>query len=203
MGLPVLIIGKSGSGKSTSLRNFKSGEVGIINVLGKYLPFRNDLKTVATDEYSTVMSTLFSAKANTLVIDDAGYLMTNQFMKGHASTGKGNAIFDFFNTIGDNFWNLILFIKTKLPAEKIVYIIMHEEQSEFGSVSPKTIGKMLDDKVCVEGMFEILLRCKAHKFYTQVTENDVAKTPIDMFADIEIDNDLKMVDKTIREYYKI
>lgn len=204
MGLPVLIIGKSGSGKSTSLRNYtKEDSIGIINVLGKMLPFRNELAVINTDDYVKVAKVIATAKAKTIVIDDAGYLMTNQFMRGHSHGGVGNGIFAFYNDIGDSFWNLIQFVSEKTPADKIVYFFMHEEKNDFGETRPKTIGKMLDEKVCVEGMFTVVLRCKEHKFITQSDGTDVAKTPMGMFEDLEIDNDLKKVDETIREYWNI
>ena len=202
MGIAILIIGKSGSGKSTSLRSFQPGDVGIINVLGKPLPFRNNLPSVETDDYKKVMSVLTKSTAKSIVVDDCGYLMTNQFMKGHANVGKGNDIFGFYNTIGDQFWRMITFVK-ELPADKLVYFMMHEDKNDFGDIKPKTIGKMLDEKVCVEGMFTIALRCKEHKFFTQTTDGDIAKTPMGMFDSIEIDNDLKMVDETIRNYYNL
>ena len=207
MGIPVLILGRSGSGKSASLRNFKKDEVGIINVMGKPLPFRNQLPTVTTDNYRDIWEMLVKTKSKSIVIDDAGYLITNQFMKGHSSAGKGNDIFGFYNQIGDCFWRLIEHVIRQLPADKIVYIIMHEDKNDFGDIKPKTIGKLLDEKVCVEGMFAISLRCAIsngeHVFYTQQTDNDVSKTPMDMFNDLVIPNDLKMVDDTIREYYQI
>lgn len=206
MGLGVLIIGKSGSGKSTSLRNFKKGEVGIINVIAKPLPFKNDLPTVDTDNYTDIEKVFEKSKANSIVIDDAGYLITNNFMKQHSNVGGGNAVYNFYNDMADKFWRLIKSIK-KLPKDKIVYIMMHEDKNDFGDIKPKTIGKILDDKVCVEGMFSIVLRSKKvdknYYFFTQATDGDVAKTPMGMFNDLYIDNDLKLVDDTIREYYNL
>ena len=207
MGLPVLILGKSGSGKSTSLRNFKPGEVGVINVLGKPLPFRGSgtLNPVTTDDYGKIIAILKAAKADSIVIDDAGYLMTNMFMRGHASTGAGNMIFSFYNDLADRFWQLVRVVVEKLPPERIVYFMMHEERSDSGGVRPKTIGKMLDEKVCVEGMFTIVLRSVSkdgkYPFRTVTDGMDVAKTPMGMFDADEIDNDLKSVDAAIREYY--
>ena len=87
MGVPVLILGESGSGKSASMRNFKPGEIGIINVSGKPLPFRNNLKTVNTDNYEDIVKTIIAAKAKALVIDDAQYLMANEFMRTAKVTG--------------------------------------------------------------------------------------------------------------------
>lgn len=206
MATPVLIIGKSGSGKSTSLRNcVNNQDWNLINVLNKPLPFKGKVLQIATDDYSKVMQALAGSKAKSIVIDDAGYLITNYFMKNHSSKGAGNAIFSMYNTLADNFWNLIEFIK-KLPEDKIVYIIMHEDVNEFGDVKPKTIGKMLDEKICLEGMFTIVLRCiqenGKHLFVTQAEGGAVSKSPMGMFDSLEIDNDLMMVDKTIREYYK-
>lgn len=206
MALPVLIMGKSGSGKSSSMRTVAGNDnFNVINVLGKPFPFRGDVKNGQTDDYQQVMKWLIQFPGKSIVIDDAGYLITNMFMNGHSSAGAGNAIFSFYNKIGDHFWNLVEFIKKSVPKDKIVYIIMHEDTDEFGNVKPKTIGKLLDEKVCLEGLFSIVLRCTIkngkHIFLTQTTEGDVAKSPIGMFEDLEIDNDLAMVDKTIREYY--
>ena len=203
----ILIIGKSGSGKSASMRNLKKQDVGIINVLGKPLPFKNDLATVKTDDYTRIKTAIASAKAKTIIVDDAGYLMTNQFMKGHASTGAGNAVFAFYNKIADSFWELIQYVTHQIPDDKTVYFIMHEDQNEFGAVKPKSIGKMLDEKVCIEGMFTIVFRATKdngkYVFKTQSEGFDVAKTPMGMFDSLSIENDLKMIDDTIREYYGI
>lgn len=207
MGIPVLLLGKSGSGKSASLRNFQPGEVGIINVLGKPLPFKGKLPSVVTDNYDMVYNVIAKSKTDSVVIDDSGYLMTNQFMRGHASTGAGNAIFSFYNDLGDRFWSLVRFVVEQTPENKIVYFIMHEDKNDFGDIKPKTIGKMLDEKVCVEGMFTIVIRSVLsngkHVFKTQTDGFDVCKTPIGMFENAEIDNDLKLVDTTIREYYEL
>lgn len=208
MGVPVLIMGKSGSGKSTSLRNFKPDEISVINVLNKPLPFRNKLKTVHTDNYRNIAKYLRETPFPSVAIDDAGYLMTNQFMQNHSSLGAGNAIFQFYNTLADNFWKLIDFIvKDQSLENKIVYIMMHEDKNDFGETKPKTIGKMLDEKICIEGMFTIALRSMIsdgrYVFKTNSDGSDVCKTPIGMFDTEEIDNDLKMVDEKIREYYRL
>lgn len=209
MGLGVLVIGKSGSGKSSSLRNFKKEEIGIINVIGKPLPFKNvnDLQTIDTDNYSDVKKILEKCKTKSIVIDDAGYLMTNQFMRKHTNAGSGNAVYNLYNDIADNFWKIMYEEIRALDKDKIVYIFMHESKNDFGDIYPKTIGKLTDNTVCLEGLFSVVLRAKKvdknYYFFTQSTENDVAKTPMGMFDDLYIDNDLKEVDKTIREYYNI
>lgn len=207
MAVPVLIIGKSGSGKSTSLRNCTDKDFNLIRVLDKPLPFKGKVNGWKTDDYQTIMRALSQSKAQSIVIDDAGYLITNHFMKGHSSSGKGNAVFSLYNDIGDYFWQLIQFVVGKLPENKIVYFIMHEESNDFGEIKPKTIGKLLDEKVCIEGMFTIVLRCieesGKHLFVTQASSGAVSKSPMGMFDNLTIDNDLALVDKTIREYYEM
>lgn len=207
MGVPVLLIGKSGSGKSTSMRNFDKDELCLVNVSRKPLPFPHTFaSTIQTDDYNTVMAALNKTVKQSIVIDDAGYLIVNMFMRGHASAGTGNAIFGFYNQVGDSFWHLVEYIKA-LPPHKIVYVIMHEDKNENGDVKPKTIGKILDEKVCLEGMFTIVLRSlKTDKGYIFRTQSDgfcVSKSPMGMFPEVEIDNDLKAVDQRIREYWAL
>lgn len=164
MATPVLIIGKSGSGKSTSLRNCQNEHWNLIRVLNKPLPFKGKIDGWFTDDYQQVMKCLIASKAESIVIDDAGYLITNHFMKGHASAGKGNAVFALYNDIGDYFWNLIQFIVTKVPQNKIVYLMMHEEKDDSGEVKPKTIGsfwtKRFVSKACLLSFFAVLKRAE-------------------------------------------
>lgn len=207
MAVPVLIIGKSGTGKSTSMRNCVDESFNLIRVIDKPLPFKGKINGWKTDDYQTIMRALVQSKAKSIVIDDAGYLITNHFMRGHSSCGKGNAVFELYNSIGDSFWNLIQFIINKVPENKIVYMMMHEDTNDFGEVRPKTIGKLLDEKVCVEGIFTIVLRSVEengnYMFVTQTANGAVSKSPIGMFENLTIDNDLALVDRTIREYYEI
>ncbi|WP_410496371.1 AAA family ATPase [Cellulosilyticum sp. ST5] len=207
MGVAVLLIGKSGQGKSTSLRNFGEEEISLINVSKKPLPFQKKFKkTIETDDYNKIHQLLDKSSSDSIVIDDASYLITNMFMNKHSTAGAGNAVFALYNNLGDEFWRLIEHIKA-LPPQKVVYVIMHEDRSDFGEIKPKTIGKLLDDKVCIEGMFTVVLRCMAdkgrHFFRTQTDGMDVAKSPFGMFEQFEIDNDLKLVDQTIRAYWGI
>jgi hypothetical protein len=189
------------------MRNCIGNSFNLIRVLNKPLPFKGKIDGWRTDDYQEVMKCLLVSKAKSIVLDDAGYLITNHFMRKHSSTGAGNGVFALYNEIGDYFWNLTQFIINKVPEDKIVYIIMHEEAHENGDIKPKTIGKLLDEKVCIEGMFTIVLRCieegGKHLFVTQSSGGAVSKSPIDMFTDLTINNDLIVVDKTIREYYEI
>jgi hypothetical protein len=207
MGEPILIYGKSGSGKSRSLKNFADDEMFFVNVISKRLPFQKKFKYEAkTRNYETIKNQLLKMPCKAAVIDDAGYLMTNTFMSGHSNPKSGASTFDLFNTIGDEFWGLVLFVKEKLPEDVFVYFIMHELSNDYGEVKVRTIGKLLDEKVCVEGMFTICLHCmtdgEKHWFKTQGGTNDIAKAPEEMF-DREIENDLKAVDARAREYWGI
>ena len=206
MGIPVILYGKSGSGKSRSLKNFAPDEITLINVESKPLPFRGKFKyTVCSDSYEKITAALNKTPSKTVVIDDAGYLLTNMFMRGHSARG-GSSTFDLYNDIGDKFWSLIRHIKT-LPEDMIVYIVMHEEENDNGIIKLKMLGKLLEQKVCVEGLVTIVIRCMCddsrHYFRVHNSGNDITKTPEEMFENSEIDNDLKFVDETIRKYYEL
>ena len=209
MALPILIMGRSGSGKSASLRNMAE-DTFVINVNKKPLPFKTNqhLKVFNSDEYLKIKPALLKAYESGIrcsIIDDAGYLLTSKFMAGHRQA-KGNSQFDLYNEIADNFYNLIKFIAHELPEDMLVYVIMHEEMNDMGYSKPKTIGKLLDDKVCVEGMFTIVFHSMKldgkYVFATNTDGLDVTKTPIGMFNETYIDNDLNEINKVIREYYK-
>lgn len=207
MGEPILVYGKSGSGKSRSLKNFAEDEIFFVNVVSKRLPFPKKFKYEAKiKNYQTIKNQLSKMPCKAAVIDDAGYLMTSTFMAGHSSPKKGSNTFDLFNQIGDEFWDLILFVKEQLPEDVFVYFMMHEISNDYGEIKVRTIGKLLDEKVCVEGMFTICLHCMTdgtrHYFKTQGGAMDIAKSPEEMF-DLEIENDLKFVDTQARKYWGI
>lgn len=206
MGVPVLIIGKSGTGKSRSMKRCIGKDFGVIRVLNKPLPFRGKLPGNVCSDYGKIKNAVKSPQwPKSIVIDDAGYLITGQFMDGHNTTGKGNAVFSLYNQMADDFYRLIQAI-TDAPEDRIVYVVMHEDTNEFGDIKPKTIGKLLDEKVCLEGMFTIVLRAvkgERYAFVTQSRDGAVSKAPDDMFPEVEIDNDLLYVDNIIREYYGI
>ena len=199
--VPVLLIGKSGSGKSASLRNFKKEEIAIANVLGKPLPFKSDLDAPKVDDYNVILKAIEKTDKKIIVIDDANYLITNEFM--NKSSIKG---FDKYNEMGNNFFNLINGIKN-VDGGKTVYLIMHEDTDDEGNVKPKTIGKLLDDKVNIQGMFTICIRSMFDNgnyiFRLKTNGQDCVKTPIGLFDEEQIENDLKLVDNKIREYYDL
>lgn len=200
MGLPVLILGESGSGKSTSIRNFEKEEVGIFNVASKPLPFRKKLNKIDKSNYQTIIKRLTKPTLKTYVIDDSQYLMAFEMFDRAKETG-----YNKFTDMALNFRNLIQFIITGVPDNVIVYFLHHTEVTPEGKIKAKTVGKMLDEKLTLEGLFSIVLLAttdgQTHKFITQSDGYTTAKSPMEMFP-LEIDNDLKYVDETIRKYYE-
>ena len=215
MALPVLVIGESGNGKTFSLRNFKPDEVGVVSIYKGRLFFPPDMpahgmqcvkppKDLAKDQksYSQVHRAIYAwiemvikkSTKKVLVIDDSQYLMANEFTDRAMEKG-----YDKFTEIAVNFKHLIDFVNDLEDPGKIVYFLNHSEVVG-EKCKVKTIGKMLDEKITVEGLFDIVLYCENYKFYTQANNMSTAKTPYGMFDDVEIDNDLKMVDERIRKY---
>lgn len=201
MGIPVLILGPSGSGKSASLRNFEPEEVGIFNVANKPLPFRKKLPTANNATYEMIAGSLKKKNKKTYVIDDSQYLMANEFFDRAKETG-----YQKFTDIGLHFRNLLQTVIQQTPEDVIVYFLHHTEEDMSGRLKAKTIGKMLDEKLTVEGLFSIVLLTVAegteHYFLTNSDGSSTAKSPMEMF-DLKIDNDLRMVDQIIREYYDL
>lgn len=213
MAIPVLVMGPSGSGKTYSLKNFKPDEVGVISVEKGRLPFKSDIKVAkipkygAEDEnansygainrakYSWLTMAIDKAKTKSIVIDDSQYLLVNELFDRAGEKG-----YDKYTQMAANFRGLIHSINEMEQEDKIVYFLHHTETGADGREKCKTIGKMLDEKLTVEGCFDIVIYCQDHKFYTQANGQSTAKTPEDMF-ELEIPNDLKAVDEAIRSYY--
>lgn len=197
------ILGQSGTGKSTSLRNFKSDEITYVNVMNKPLPFKGSFTdTVTGDSYVQIAKAINNSTKKVIVIDDAQYLMANEFMR--RSSEKG---FDKFTEIAHNFWTLVKASTDDINKDVIVYFLMHTDTADDGREKAKTIGKMLDEKICLEGMTSICLKTQVkdgvYKFVTQNNGRDTVKSPLGMFDSFEIDNDLKAVDTKIREYWQL
>ena len=203
MGIPVLILGESGSGKSASLRNMPPDETILINAVGKPLPFRGKFPfTVNTNNYSKIKTAIKKSteKFKRCVIDDSQYLLAFDYLSRAKETGYGK-----FTDLALSFVDLIEYVTNNTPPDYIVYFLHHVEFTEDGRIKAKTIGKMLDEKIGIEGLCTIVLLCKTdgkrHYFVTQSDGRTTAKSPMEMF-DSEIDNDLNMVDETIRKYYE-
>ena len=208
--IPVLVMGRSGSGKTYSIKNFSKDEVGVISVEKGRLPFKSDIKvakipnsfdgvkdyaTLHRAKYAWLFGAIRSAEYKSIVIDDSQYLLANELFDRSAEKG-----YDKFTQMAANFRGLIHSINESDIEDKIVYFLHHTEVDTDGREKVKTIGKMLDEKLTVEGCFDIVIYCQDHKFYTQSNGQSTAKTPEEMF-ELEIPNDLKAVDVAIREYY--
>lgn len=195
-------MGESGSGKSASLRNFNQGEVAIINVSKKPLPFKTNIKTFNSDDYVEIDKAIrgyVKKGIKAIVVDDSQYLMANEYFKKSSITG-----YQKFTEIAMNFWSLMQMVITDLPEDVIVYFMAHTETDANGKEKFKTVGKMMDN-YSVEGMCTIVLKTLVedghYYFTTQTNGYDTTKSPIGMFDSLKIDNDLKAVNQKIREYY--
>lgn len=199
MGIPVLILGQSGSGKTASLRNFSENELGVFNVASKPLPFRKRLPLINHPSYQIIEATLKKNSLKIYVVDDSQYLMAFGLFARAKEIG-----YQKFTDCALNFYNLVSTVINETSDDTIVYFLHHIERADDGHIKAKTSGKMLDNQLTLEGLFSIVLLAetdgKEHYFLTQSDGTTTAKSPMDMFKP-KIENDLKMVDTTIRQYY--
>lgn len=205
MGVLVYVLGRSGTGKSYSMRKFAKGELGVVNVQGKILPFKGSgsFDIVNTDDSSDIVKAIkdMAKKHKSIVVDDFQYVMANEFMR--RATERG---YDKFTEIARHAWDIADCVRT-LPADVIVYVLCHTDTDQDGFEKLKTIGKLLDEKIVLEGMSTIVLKTAVsdgqYMFLTQNNGKDTVKSPAGMFPAYAIDNDLKYVDQKIRSYYEL
>lgn len=210
MSIATLILGDTGTGKSTSLRNLSPEDVLLIQAIKKPLPFRSaDWKQLTkdggsifvSDNAEQIIAVMNKCKRPIIVIDDFQYIMSNEFMRRSSETG-----FNKFTEIGKNAWD-IFNAASQLNDDKRVYIMSHVDETETGKIRIKTIGKMLNEKITLEGMVTTCLLTtvvnEQYKFVTKNNGNTTVKTPMGMFESEHIDNDLKAIDEAICEYYGI
>lgn len=212
MSTAVLILGESGTGKSTSLRNLPPAKTLLIQAIRKPLPFKakgwkvratlkDDGNVFQTDDALLMEKLLRQSPHEIVVIDDFQYVMANEYMRRTGEKG-----YEKFTDIGKNAWN-VLTAASELAPNRRVYILSHTATDELGRTKIKTIGKMLDDKITLEGMVTIVLRTQVrdghYTFATQNNGSDTTKSPMGMFSDQFIENDLAAVDAAICDYYEI
>lgn len=220
----ILIIGDSASGKSASIRNLPTEETFIINVVGKDLPFKtkgyksvtsnpNEGNVLETDDFNTIIKiiTHISEKRpeiKTIVIDDVQYIYANEFMRRISEKG-----FDKFNEIGYKIWAMGMKMRD-VRDDLIIFMLSHSEttitQSGEKYIKAKTIGKLVDEKITLEGLFTVVLMSTInvskdsgikYGFITHGDGTSTVKSPIGMFEEDFIDNDLNKVKTKYLEYY--
>ena len=217
MSIATMILGQSGTGKTASLRNLDPANTLLIQAVKKPLPFKGrgwsyyskDNPTgniFVSDNAPTIIKLLHSTKREVIVLDDFQYILANEFMRRVLDKETGNAAFAKYNEIAHNAWS-ILRAAGSLEGNKRVYILGHTQEDESGHIKAKTIGKLLDEKITVEGLLTIVLRTKVingqYLFTTQNSGLDTVKSPMGLFEDDQIANDLAAVDAAIVNYYEI
>jgi hypothetical protein len=217
MSIATLILGETGTGKSTSLRNLNPADVLLIQAVKKPLPFKSKDWTqitkespsgsvFCTDKSDTIVKAMTRTTKPIIIIDDFQYTMSNEFMRRVLDHESGNQAFAKYNEIARAAWDIFQAANT-LASHKRVYILSHTQTEESGKTKIKTIGKLLDEKITLEGLVTIVLRTHVvngnYVFSTKNSGNDTVKTPIGMFETDHIDNDLSLVDAAIVEYFNL
>jgi hypothetical protein len=212
MSIATLILGASGSGKSTSLRNLDPKQTLLIQCIKKPLPFRasawavrdaahKDGNVFQTDDPAKIEALMRGTTKPIIVIDDYSQTMVNEMMATIEVKG-----YEKFTTLAKNAW-LIFLAAGDLGPEKRVYVMSHTAVDESGEVRMKTIGKLVDEKILPPAYFTIVLRAQRindqYVFSTQTTGSDPCKSPMGLFEEQHIPNDLAAVDAAISEYWGI
>jgi len=196
-----LIIGESGTGKSTSIRNLDPKKTGVINVTGKRLPFKSNFAVMREENCDKIANILTTCKADVIIVDDVQYLLSKQYMARAKEVG-----YQKYTDMALGYYNVIAALEF-MPDYKRVYFLSHLDRDTAGNEKVKTIGKLLDEKITIEGLFTIVLKTVVQDgkyfFSTQNSGTDTVKSPIGMFENMFIENDLAVVDRAICEYYGI
>lgn len=200
MAIKTLICGLSGTGKSTSARNLT--EAAVVNPVNKPLPFKNKFEMLnGVTDSAEIINFMKNTKCKTIIVDDFQYLLSVPYMRRIKENG-----WDKYNDFAANYFDVIA-VCDELPPDVTVYFMTHTETLEDGTETVKLIGKLLREKICIEGLFTTVLKTLVNdgKYYfiTQNSGKDNVKSPMGMFDSYAIDNDLKYVDEKIRNYYEV
>lgn len=217
MSIATLILGESGRGKSYSVHNLDPAETLLIQAVRKPLPFRSkdwlpatsenpDGSIFVTDNSATIVKAMKKTKKNIIVLDDFQYTMSNEFMRRVLDKETGNAAFAKYNEIARSAWD-ILNAASNLDDKKRVYILSHTQTDESGNTKIKTIGKLLDEKITIEGLVTIVMRAHCingeYVFSTKNSGSDTVKTPVGMFDSEHIPNNIAAVDAAIVDFFNL
>jgi hypothetical protein len=201
----LLIMGESGTGKSTSMRNCDPATTAVVNPVGKPLPFKGKFTMLNSEVESRKICKFMKEQAaagkKLLVVDDFQYILSVPYMNRIKENG-----WDKWNDFGANYFEIIEVCK-ELPDDVVVAYMTHTETLENGVTTIKLIGKLLREKITIEGLFTIVLRTGVNEgkyyFYTQNSGKDTVKSPMGMFPAYAIDNDLNYVADKIRNFYEV
>jgi len=211
MSVAVMILGESGSGKSTSLRNFDPSKTLLIQCIKKPLPFKSKGWALRTKDNggnvyqsydpAAIEKAMRASTHEVVIIDDYQAVLINELLSRSAERG-----YEKFTDIAKSAWN-IFNAAGSLAAHRRVYLIAHTQTDDMGQIRMKTVGKMVDSMIVPEGYFTIVLRTEVingnYIFHTQTTGKDCCKSPIGMFDGQHIENDLAVVDAAITSFYEI
>lgn len=211
MSYATLILGESGTGKTCSMRNLDPQKTLLIQPVRKPLPFpskgwkvihgKNNGNIFVSDDVQKVIKVMQRCPHEIIVIDDYQYFMSFMFM-----ARRSEKSYEKFTDIGGAGFDICK-ESIALSDEKRVYILAHTQNDDFGNVKIKTLGRMLDEKIVLEGLFTTVLRTNVsdgkYRLSTQNNGSDTVKSPMGMFEDQFIENDIKKIDGRICEYYGI
>ena len=212
MSYATLVLGESGTGKTCSLRNLDPKNTLLIQPVRKPLPFRSagwkEIKAkgdgnniLVCSNPQAIINCMHASPFDVIVVDDWQYILASMYMA--ARNVKG---FDKFTEIGGAGFDIAK-AASELGENKRVYVLAHTTSDEFGNTRIKTLGKLLDDKIVVEGMFTTVLRTHVENgrylFSTHSSGSNTVNSPMGMFSEQYIENDLAAIDRVICDYYGI
>lgn len=213
--VPIIIMGDSGTGKTTSVRTFDEGEVEVINVMGKIMPFftpkvhQVNVPQIAASHENALKVDIVRSwltkhhEHKAVVVDDAGYLITEMFMRWTVGDEKMSDQYGVYKEIASRMWQLFQRVIEDGDTDRIIYFIFHEETDNYGKVDLLTVGKLLNEKIKIRGLVTMTLQSakEGDRYVFHTNNGNPAKSPMGLFEEETIDNDLKMVDSRVREAY--
>lgn len=198
----VLIIGVSGTGKTSSLRNFKKEDAQVISCSGKELPFKSTLSVYTPKNYTQVYGAIEKASAPAVIIDDTNFLMVADEFARAKEVGYSK-----FTDFAINLNTLFKLINDK-DTKQTFYVFAHPEDRDESHPNLEfkiSAGKM-SKKFPIGGLTNIVLETVIDEdgqfVFRTKTDGSGIKTPIGMFETPTVPNDLKEVDKIITAYYE-